>query len=221
MQSSAPFSRQHRREGIEDARRLDELTRQAWEQHHDFEILDNSTDFPTKMARLEASVLQKLGMQDSANMASTSSNVAATPAVKRESTSASPPSKKTGRPATAVSNCIKVVASQLLATRDGDPYTVRGLRDEYWQLLLGGKGETYCRNLLSPGITVQPSAVQCSEVQPSAVQCSEVQHSALQCNAVQCTTLLSRICGLCLQPDRQLAATPQHQEQEGCVFSLL
>ena len=161
MQSSAPFSRQHRREGIEDARRLDELTRQAWEQHHDFEILDNSTDFPIKMARLEASVLQKLGMQDS----STSSNVAATPAVKRESSSASPPSKKTDRPATAVSNCIKVVASQLLATRDGDPYTVRGLRDEYWQLLLGGKGETYCRNLLSLGITVQPSAVQCSAVQ--------------------------------------------------------
>ena len=216
MQSSAPFSRQHRHEGIEDARRLDELTRQAWEQHHDLEILDNSTDFPTKMARLEASVLQKLEMQDSANVASTSSNVAATPAVKRESTSPSPPSKKTGRPATAVSNCIKVVARQLLATRDGDPYTVRRLRDNYWQLLLGGKGESYCRKLLSPGITVQPSAVQCSEVQHSALQ-----HSALQCNAVQCPTLLCRICRLSLQPDRQLAATPQRQEQEDCVFSLL
>lgn len=51
-----------RSEGVELARELDYKSAAAWVGHPYFDVIDNSTDFETKMNRMIESVCQKLGI---------------------------------------------------------------------------------------------------------------------------------------------------------------
>lgn len=51
-----------RTEGIELAREMDKLTMQAWNGHPCFDIIDNSTDFNTKMRKMISLVCRRLNI---------------------------------------------------------------------------------------------------------------------------------------------------------------
>lgn len=51
-----------RSEGVELARELDYKSAAAWVGHPYFDVIDNSTNFETKMNRMIESVCQKLGI---------------------------------------------------------------------------------------------------------------------------------------------------------------
>ena len=146
-------------------------------------------DFKTEWENTEASIQRKQQVPTSTEQSSTSSKMKTPTSPNTESFGLFPskksfpetasfsgqssmvirfPGKRELRPGSAVYNCIRVAARQLLATRDGDPATV-GRIQENWPELLGGTGEKYCRRLLSTGNTVQ-----CCAVRGSAVQCTAV-----------------------------------------------
>ncbi|ELT98807.1 hypothetical protein CAPTEDRAFT_170068 [Capitella teleta] len=52
-----------RHEGIDLAKRLDQLTSQAWVGHPYYDIIDNSTDFERKVVRMIAAACNRLGLE--------------------------------------------------------------------------------------------------------------------------------------------------------------
>ncbi|CAL1545530.1 unnamed protein product, partial [Lymnaea stagnalis] len=51
-----------RSEGIEGARKLDSITANAWVGHPYYDVIDNSTDFETKISRMIAAVCTRVGV---------------------------------------------------------------------------------------------------------------------------------------------------------------
>ena len=52
-----------RYEGIELAKQLDDFSSQAWVGHPYYDVIDNSTDFETKVTKVIASICHRLGME--------------------------------------------------------------------------------------------------------------------------------------------------------------
>ncbi len=52
-----------RTEGLEQARELDRRTAEAWVGHPYIDVMDNSTDFDTKMRRMISAVCRRIGLQ--------------------------------------------------------------------------------------------------------------------------------------------------------------
>ncbi|XP_054166405.1 TRPL translocation defect protein 14-like [Oppia nitens] len=61
-----------RTEGIEQARQLDKATIEAWVGHPYIDVIDNSTDFDTKLTRMIANVCKRIGIDAGDRLAPTS-----------------------------------------------------------------------------------------------------------------------------------------------------
>ncbi|CAG2182805.1 unnamed protein product, partial [Oppiella nova] len=61
-----------RTEGLDEARRLDKGTIEAWVGHPYIDVIDNSTDFDTKLKRMIANVCRRIGIDAGDRLAPTS-----------------------------------------------------------------------------------------------------------------------------------------------------
>ena len=64
-----------RTEGLELARKLDKLTSEAWVGHPYIDVIDNSTDFDTKMRKMISTVCRRIGIEAGDRLKSSSKKI--------------------------------------------------------------------------------------------------------------------------------------------------